>query len=133
MTLIPGGEGRSDLRVSDDDREEVVAELRRHFAAGRLTLEEFEERTADAWRSRTFADLQCTLRELPVSAALAPRAEVDTGFRPHLNCYLVVNGFLVLIWLLTSPGGYFWPVWPAAGWGIAVALHWLGSRNPTDG
>ncbi|MBL0888514.1 2TM domain-containing protein [Myceligenerans indicum] len=30
---------------------------------------------------------------------------------------------MVLIWVLTTPGGYFWPVWPALGMGIA-ALAW---------
>jgi len=30
--------------------------------------------------------------------------------------------FFVLIWALTG-GGYFWPVWPALGWGIGVAMH----------
>ncbi len=29
--------------------------------------------------------------------------------------------FFVLIWLFTG-AGYFWPVWPIMGWGIAVAI-----------
>lgn len=30
---------------------------------------------------------------------------------------------MLLIWQLTTPGGYFWPVWPALGMSIA-ALIW---------
>jgi hypothetical protein len=29
---------------------------------------------------------------------------------------------LVLIWASTS-AGYFWPIWPMAGWGIGVVMH----------
>jgi len=33
--------------------------------------------------------------------------------------WLVVSIALVLLWAVTG-GGAFWPVWPIAGWGIAV-------------
>jgi Na+/melibiose symporter-like transporter len=36
--------------------------------------------------------------------------------------YLVINAFLVVVWLL-SGGGYFWPGWVMAGWGIILVLH----------
>lgn len=35
---------------------------------------------------------------------------------------IVVNAGLVVIWFLSSPGGYFWPMWPALGMGIGVVL-----------
>jgi hypothetical protein len=40
---------------------------------------------------------------------------------------VIVMAFLVVIWLLTSPGGYFWPIWPMLGWGIGLASHGLAS------
>lgn len=46
-----------------------------------------------------------------------------TSFQAHATTYTVVNALLVAIWFLTSPGAYFWPVWPALGWGVAVGLH----------
>lgn len=61
------------------------------------------------------------------------------GFLRHLWVYLVVNGFLVALWLMTtgttdelreivqSPDQaqeyLFWPIWPIMAWGVAVALH----------
>jgi len=45
-------------------------------------------------------------------------------FYQHLATYVVINGMLVVINLLTSPQ-YFWFVWPLLGWGIGVALHAL--------
>lgn len=51
------------------------------------------------------------------------RLHVKRGFRIHLTIALVVIAGLVVIWALTSPGEYFWPVWPALGWGIGIAFH----------
>ena len=36
--------------------------------------------------------------------------------------YVVINAFLVFVWLM-SGGGYFWPGWVMAGWGIILVLH----------
>ena len=44
------------------------------------------------------------------------------AFNTHLAVYAVVNAFLILIWGVTG-GGYFWPMWPLAGWGIGLAIH----------
>ena len=42
------------IRASDVDREVVVATLRDAYTAGRLTLEEFDERTSAAYASKTW-------------------------------------------------------------------------------
>ena len=44
------------------------------------------------------------------------------SFKTHLTFYLLVNVLLIGVWA-ASGGGYFWPVWPILGWGIAVAAH----------
>jgi hypothetical protein len=46
--------------------------------------------------------------------------------------YLMVMGLLIAIWLLTSPGHYFWPVWPMLGWGIGLASHAIAAWNHRD-
>ena len=43
-------------------------------------------------------------------------------FRSHLLVYILVNTFLVVIWALTNRHGFFWPVFPIAGWGIFVIM-----------
>lgn len=43
-------------------------------------------------------------------------------FRLHLTVYLVVNTMLIVIWAATG-AGYFWPIWPIAGWAIGLASH----------
>ena len=44
-------------------------------------------------------------------------------FRGHLLIYTLVNAFLVVIWAITDPHGFFWPVFPIAGWGIFVVMN----------
>jgi Domain of unknown function (DUF1707) len=53
------------IRASDQDREVVVATLRDAYTAGRLTLEEFDERTSAAYASKTWGDLRKLTEDLP--------------------------------------------------------------------
>lgn len=62
----------SRLRLSDDDREAAVRELGEHYATGRLTADEHEERTEQAWAAKTRADLAPLFRDLPISARGGP-------------------------------------------------------------
>ena len=41
----------------------------------------------------------------------------------HLLAYVLVNLLLNGIWLITNPGGFYWPMFPLLGWGIGVAFH----------
>jgi hypothetical protein len=53
------------LLVSDADRDQIIAELTDHFQAGRLTMEEFDDRSGQALRARTQAELPGVLANLP--------------------------------------------------------------------
>jgi hypothetical protein len=44
-------------------------------------------------------------------------------FRAHLLVYALVNSFFVVIWAMTTPNGFFWPVFPLVGWGIGVVMN----------
>jgi len=55
-------------------------------------------------------------------AAAIGRITDKRDFRNHALVYCAVNALLVVIWA-ASGAGYFWPIWPIAGWGIALALH----------
>jgi DNA-binding PadR family transcriptional regulator len=53
------------IRTSDADRERVTARLRDHYAEGRLTRAELDERVTAALNARTFGDLRPVLADLP--------------------------------------------------------------------
>jgi len=52
------------------------------------------------------------------------RVEAKLGFYIHLGAYILVNGIMVAVNLLTSPGEY-WFIWPLLGWGVGVLFHGL--------
>src|SRR5882762_10042286 len=58
------------IRASDKERESVVDVLRDAYTDGRLTLEEFEERTSAAYASKTWSDLRELTGDLPVEPVL---------------------------------------------------------------
>jgi Domain of unknown function (DUF1707)/2TM domain len=123
--------GRSQIRVSDEERELAVRALRHHYAAGRITSGELEERVERAYDATTRADLDRVLYDLPSDRgrrAAGRLREANRGaWRAHLVSYASVNGGLVAIWGATG-GGEFWPGWPMAWWGMFLGWHWLAAR-----
>lgn len=106
---------RPDLRASDEQRDRTAAEIRDHYAAGRLTEDEFNERLDAVYAARTQGELVELRRDLP---ALSTRNELadrrrrlrgeliqETGgaFVPFLIC--------TAIWAFAGAAGSFWPVW----------------------
>jgi 2TM domain len=51
------------------------------------------------------------------------RLKKRRDFHAHLLVYVLVNGFVVLIWALTGAAGFFWPVFPMAAWGIGLVMN----------
>jgi hypothetical protein len=104
-----------DIRVSQAERDGVAAELARHYADGRLSVAEYEERVSAALDARTGHDLEALLTDLP-TAPVEPRDQrsPDLSWRrlaPHLPRLLAVTAVVVLAigngaWLL-------WLLWPA--------------------
>jgi len=86
---VPEGE----LRVSDQDRDRMLEALGQHAAAGRLTLDEHEERAALVLAAKTRADLAAVTRDLPDVSEPAPLAEpavaADPAQRPKTTRWFV--------------------------------------------
>ena len=65
------------LRAADTDRSAVAAVLGEHMAAGRLTLDEYDERLTRAYVARTFGELEELTADLPAldtPACRSPRS-----------------------------------------------------------
>lgn len=51
------------------------------------------------------------------------RLKKKRDFTTHIFMYVTVNAMLVVIWAVTSDGGFFWPIFPMLGWGIGVIAN----------
>ena len=95
---------RPEMRLSDADRDDAVAMLSEHYAAGRLDKDEFDERSDAVWSARTGADLA------PIFADLGPtRPEVAWqdaghwgGFGPWGRRGLFPLPFLPVLFVLIA-------------------------------
>jgi Domain of unknown function (DUF1707) len=89
----PGGGG---VRASDEDRERVVAALKEHRAAGRLTLEELPTRVERAYAGPPSASSRSNL---PFSERIEferPVAEVETAALRSIAPSLARYGFVLV-------------------------------------
>jgi hypothetical protein len=100
------------LRASDADRERVVARLRDHFAEGRLTRDELDERITAALNAKTFGDLRVIMADLPepapasTAARTLPRAAAGPVFVRRGPRLLPLAMLLLLVATLGSGGGF---------------------------
>lgn len=63
---------RPGIRISDAEREAAVSALGEHYAAGRLTREEYDERSDRAYAARTAAEVVPLFTDLPAPHPYAP-------------------------------------------------------------
>lgn len=82
---VPEGE----LRVSDSERDATLNVLSQQAAAGRLTLDELEERASLVLAARTRADLATLTRDLP---AEAPAAAAPERRRTPVRWFVAIMG-----------------------------------------
>ena len=120
------------MRASDADREQVTAKLRDHFAEGRLTQAELDERVSAALSAKTYGDLRPLTVDLPGPPAVPPRAAAPPQWtgqpwggppwarrRRHHPPVLL---FLLLAWLVLLASGGGWVIF---GFFRLIMLFWL--------
>jgi hypothetical protein len=91
------------MRASDEDRERVVVMLHEQVGAGRLTLDEFSQRSASAYQSRTVGELHALTRDLPKPVP-EPVSSPTVAARPNLMPVLLVLALVLLL------GGIFFAI-----------------------
>jgi hypothetical protein len=117
------------MRASDADREAVATRLRDHYAEGRLTQDELDERVSVALTAKTFGELRTLTTDLPGPAPVPPprtAARPSSGgpppWRQHRHHRPPVGLFLLigLILILASGGG-----WAVLGFFRLILVFWL--------
>jgi hypothetical protein len=113
------------IRVSDAERDRVTVQLRDHFAAGRITPGELDERLSAALNAKTFGDLRRIMADLP-GPAPAPLGAAPLRVTPAWAVRRRHPPFppLILLALLAAL------LIPGAGWLLAafvnvILLFWL--------
>jgi DNA-binding PadR family transcriptional regulator len=102
------------IRTSDADREHATARLRDHYAEGRLTREELDERVTAALNARTFGDLRRVMADLPgPRPALRQARTLHPAARPRpvlgrRGPLILPLAAVALLGVLLIPGGR-WP------------------------
>jgi hypothetical protein len=91
------------IRVGDAERETIAGQLREHYADGRLTLDELNERLDQAFAAKTRADLNAVLRDLPVTAR--PVVPLPSGPRSSSRGFGFFSPVIGLLWLFLILGG----------------------------
>ena len=126
------------MRASDADREAMAEILRRHYAAGRLDAQEFEERIDRCYAAKRLSDLDELLTDLPREQAPKPAPEPGRpwrGYRPRWGIAAVVPIVIALIALHALTGGHFlWLLFPLIFFLFRPFGCWFGAgRGPRDG
>ncbi|MDQ6779476.1 MAG: DUF1707 domain-containing protein [Actinomycetota bacterium] len=111
-----------DLRVSDQDRDRAVQDIREHFAAGRLAEDELDGRVQAAVRAQTQSELTAIRQDLP-SLPLSPaqrkaqlaerRAELRAQLLQEAGGGVTLFVLCTVVWLAAGANGMFWPIWIA--------------------
>jgi hypothetical protein len=78
------------LRASDDDRDTVLQALERHLAAGRLHLDEFDQRSTAALAAVTLGDLTRLTSDLPALNGEPARPVEPVDHSRHLALIFVI-------------------------------------------
>jgi hypothetical protein len=114
------------IRVSDADRDRVTGQLRDHFAAGRITPGELDERLSAALNAKTFGDLRRIMADLPgpvpASLGTAPhplRATPAWAVRRHPRFPPLILVALIVALLVPGTG------WLLAAFVNVILLFWL--------
>jgi hypothetical protein len=137
-----------DLRVGDAERDAALAALGEHFAVGRLTRDEYDERAEAVWTARTRADLAVLFTDLPGGSGSARSAgRVPGGMRrsgvpawPALRRIPFVSVMVVLV-VLTATTHLPFALLGIALWVLVPRRHWrwhprtqaIGRRRPAGG
>jgi hypothetical protein len=89
MSTERAGFPAGQLRVSDAERDRALSELTEAYEAGRITAEEFDQRSTAALSARTGNELTAPLADLPPGRRPFSAAPADAASQRRAGGYLV--------------------------------------------
>jgi len=137
--------GYPGIRASDEDRSRTAAALGEHYAAGRLTLEEFQERLDKVYAATTLGELGRLVADLPGTdlgrfpeRRAAGPVQVPAGgsvlaWRAAWRFWLALSVVAFVIWLLGGASGGPWFLWAVVPLGLLMLRRWIAGGPRHDG
>jgi len=122
------------IRIGDAERDEVASQLREHYAAGRLTAEEFDERLEACLAARTGGDLHRLTVDLPrLGRTPAPRRP-GSGWVSAWRHWAAVSMIVWAIWAVAAATGDGftdpWPLWVSGIWAAVLVARMVRGEAP---
>jgi hypothetical protein len=135
------------IRASDQDRERIAAALGGHYAAGRLTLEEFQERLDRTYAAKTLGELSDLMADLPGTGLSQLRGQPggnpplpglrapgtvqarDGSVSAFWRLWLAVTIGVSVLWLVSGPAVGPWFFLAAIALAYVMLRHWLKGRQ----
>jgi Flp pilus assembly protein TadB len=131
----------SRTRAGDEDRERIATALGGHYAAGRLTLEEFQQRLDRAYAAKTLGELDDLMTDLPgtdlsllpgrrdgrppLPQRHAPGPVQASGDRSAVRqLWLAVAITAMVLWLISGATGP-WLLWLAVPLAFIMLRWWV--------
>ena len=147
------------MRASDADRDRASALLREHHAAGRLTLDEFQDRLDAVYAAKTLGELDEVMADLPKIdlyrlpeanmreaqasrpdgslVAPGPHGRLSPAWRGAWASWASVSLVLFVIWLIGAVSSHsaegVWFLWVAGPWGALLLGRWMFGGHPGGG
>jgi hypothetical protein len=114
------------LRAADRDRDDVAQILREQYAEGRLTMEEYDERSTAAVHAKTMGELRALTADLPAPAEPARPAWSRGRMR-----WIAVAGVVATVAVLAGAAfaGHFLLAFPTWLIVLIVVRHARGGRR----
>ncbi|MFF5211792.1 DUF1707 domain-containing protein [Streptosporangium sp. NPDC000396] len=132
-----------DMRASDGDRDKVATVLQEHYAQGRLSADEFNERLEQLYGSKTYGELamltsdlpDVDLRQLRESSSRRERRPErrdrrqlqKKGLAAVWASWAAASGVNWAVWLILGVTNGFdfpypWPLWVMGPWGVMLLI-----------
>lgn len=143
--LDPRRPEHASLRASDADRAIISGALAEAYADGRLSAQEHDERETANQAAKTLGELPPLLADLVLPEVPSPSRVPDVPPSGSLHRQAVreyvgklweagagtATPFVICtaIWLFTTPGRYFWPMWVLFPFVLTVGSMLLGAPS----
>ena len=113
------------MTYNSEEMQQILEVAFRRKQQGEYTREQIIEIASElgvSSESLQAAEQEWLKNNVEVKKEQMSNSQQRKDFKSHLFAFLAINGFLVLLNLVVSPGN-FWAIYPILGWGLGLLLH----------